>query len=108
MMEIERADGAADQLDEQVGRRHPVGQPLPERRILGIDLDCGVVESVVDASSVTAAATGGDRVRRAATRCADPRRAQRDRLAGTGAPRRHYYVTGKRWPTLYEITFAPA
>ena len=108
MMEIERADGAADQLNELEWDGSTLwANRYQSDEILGIDLDCGVVESVVDASSVTAAAT--EAIESAGLQRDVQTRDVLNGIAWLGPEHPDsYYVTGKRWPTLYEITFAPA
>ena len=108
MMEIERADGAADQLNELEWDGSTLwANRYQSDEILGIDLDCGVVESVVDASGVTAAAT--EAIESAGLQRDVQTRDVLNGIAWLGPEHPDsYYVTGKRWPTLYEVTFAPA
>ncbi len=74
--------------------------------ILRINLDCGAVDGVVDASVLV------DRGRRPIADQGLIRNVETDDVLngiawlGTGAPDR-YYVTGKRWPLLFEVRFVP-
>ncbi|MEZ5268745.1 MAG: glutaminyl-peptide cyclotransferase [Microthrixaceae bacterium] len=107
MMEVHRGWSGGPAERAGVGWQHPVGQPLPERRDTRNRSRlrrCGVGGGRLGRDR---SGNRGDRVRRAATRCTDLRRLNGIAWLGPDHPDR-YYVTGKRWPTLYEVTFAPA
>ncbi len=104
-MEVERRGGSADRLNELEWDGEALwANRYQSSEILRIDLDCGTVDGVVDASGL---------VDRAQERIGELRLERdlesRDVLngiawAGPGSPDR-YYVTGKRWPVLFEVTF---
>lgn len=105
IMEVQRADGAADRLNELEWD----GESLWANRyqsdeILRIDVNCGVVDAVVDASAVVSAADD-------AIDAAGLERDIEDRdvlngiaWMGSDHPER-FLITGKRWPVIYEVSF---
>jgi glutaminyl-peptide cyclotransferase len=102
--DVSRSDGRADQLNELDwdGSRLWANRWRTDE-IVGIDPACRHVDRVVDAAALTrraevAAVEGGRALRRG-----------EDVLNGVahlpGTDR--YYVTGKRWPVLFEVRFVP-
>jgi glutamine cyclotransferase len=97
---VDRADGPADQLNELEWD----GEELWANRyrtdeILRIDLACGVVDGVVDASELT---------RRAAELSAADGFVRDfttdDVINGIAEREGRLFLTGKRWPVLFEVT----
>lgn len=85
---------ALDDLNElECVDGHVYANVLGDEHIYEIDPDTGVVVTVIEASGLSPASN----------------RARGDVLNGIAYDRasQHFYVTGKRWPTLYEVTFEP-
>jgi glutamine cyclotransferase len=106
-IEVTREGGGADRLNELEwdGERLWANRWQTDE-ILRIDLDCGVVDGVVDASPLTARA---EEVM--ASRGLERDTAERDVLNGialAGGDGDAYLVTGKRWPVLFEVEFSPS
>lgn len=108
VLTVQRSDGDVGRLNELDwdGERLWANRYQTDE-ILRIDIDCGVVDAVVDASALTAraeemiAAAGLDR-----------ETSESDVLngiawLGAGQPER-YYVTGKRWPVMFEVEMVAA
>lgn len=107
VMDVARDGGPVDGLNELEWDGTDLwANRYQSDEILRIDLDCGVVDGVVDASALSAAAS-------AAIDEAGLERdlAQRDVLNGIAwlgpDDPTAYYVTGKRWPVMFEVTFEP-
>lgn len=106
--EVRRDGGSASDLNELEwdGERLWANRYQSDE-ILRIDLDCGVVDAVLDASALTAMASG-----EASVAGLERDFEGRDVLNGIAwlgeEDPEHYYVTGKRWPVLYEVTFEQA
>ena len=99
---VRRADGGADLLNElEWDGRHLWANRWKSDEIVRIDLTCGTVDAVVDTSGLTARVAampvpdglpGPDVVNGVAS------------IPGSD----RYLVTGKRWPTMFEVRFVPA
>lgn len=104
-MELRRGDGPVGELNELEwdGDRLWANRYQSDE-ILRVELDCGVVDGVVDAGSLRALAA--EAIGEAGL---DRDLEDRDVLNGIAwlgedTPER-YYVTGKRWPLLFEVEF---
>ncbi len=100
---VARAGGEVGALNElDWDGEHLWANRYQTNEILRIDMDCGVVDAVVDASTL---------VERAAELAADVGLerdfAERDVLNGIASTGDGFYVTGKRWPVMFEVTFEP-
>ena len=101
---VRRKDGPADQLNElefaRSGGRNVVwANRWQTDEILRVDLECGVVTGVVDASGLAADA-------RAAATAGTPTDVLNGIAAVPGTD--HLLVTGKLWPSYYEVQLRPA
>lgn len=104
-MQVERSGGPTDRLNELEwdGERLWANR-YQSSEILRIDLDCGVVDAVVDARPLV------DRAERAIDEAGLERDLEHEDVlngiawSGDTDPRT-YYVTGKRWPVLFEVRF---
>jgi glutamine cyclotransferase len=72
---------------------HVYANALGDEHLYEIDPATGAVTTVIDASGLSP----------------DSNRARGDVLNGIAydPASEHFYITGKRWPTLYEVTFEP-
>ncbi|MFV0316575.1 MAG: glutaminyl-peptide cyclotransferase [Microthrixaceae bacterium] len=108
VMEVERKGGEADRLNELEWDGTSLwANRFQSDEILRIDLDCGVVDGVVDASNLVTSVS--QQIQAAGL---ERDLVSRDVLNGIAwlgpdSPDR-YYVTGKRWPVMYEVSFEPA
>lgn len=109
VLQVERSDGSADRLNELEwdGRRLWANRWQTDE-ILRIDLDCAVVDGVVDASALNRRAdelsvadhgthleVGRDVLNGIA------------QVGGDGGAAQRFYVTGKNWPVMFEVRFLP-
>ena len=97
---VERPGGGADRLNELEWD----GEALWANRyrsdeILRIDMDCGVVDGVVDASALT------ERAEELSLAAGIERDFERDDvLNGIAVDGARMFITGKRWPVMFEAT----
>ena len=98
---VQRQGDAADRLNElEFDGTHVWANRYQTDEVLRIDLDCGLVTGVLDVGDLTRAA------RDAATE-GDPSPEVSNGIAHLPGTDR-YLLTGKRWPTMYEVTLRPA
>lgn len=110
-MRIERRGGPSGGLNElEWDGRYLWANRYLSDEILRIDIDCGVVDGVVDASELVSASLA-----RMQELGLERDLQKRDVLNGIAwiAPEGsdsadRYYVTGKRWPVLFEVRFVRA
>lgn len=107
-MEVTRSGGPADRLNELEWDGEALwANRYQSAEILRIDLDCGAVDGVVDATGLVDLARS--EIEDQGLERDLERRAVLNGIAwlGPGSADR-YYVTGKRWPVLYEVRFVTA
>ncbi len=98
---VQRQGDAADRLNElEFDGTHVGANRYQTDEVLRIDLDCGLVTGVLDVGDLTRAA-------RAAATEGDPSPEVSNGIAHLPGTDR-YLLTGKRWPTMYEVTLRPA
>lgn len=97
---VDRADGPADRLNElEWDGAQLWANRYQSDEILRIDLECGVVDGVLDASALTRRAAELSAAEGIVRDFADD-----DVLNGIAERDGRLFLTGKRWPVLFEVT----
>lgn len=98
---VRRSGGDADRLNElEFDGTDVWANRYQTDEVLRIDLDCGLVTGVLDVGELTRAAEG-------AAKDGDPTPEVSNGIAHLPGTDR-YLLTGKRWPTMYEVVLRPA
>ncbi len=99
---VRRADGATDQLNElEWDGRHLWANRWRTDEVVRIDLRCATVDAVVDLSELATRVAGMP-----VPEGLDPPEVVNGVASIPGTDR--FLVTGKRWPTVFEVRFVPA